>query len=170
MKLTQLKTRYSSAFTLIEVTIAWGICATVMMALLGLLPMSLDQMRDSRNMTAVARISEDIINDVQLMDWEDMELLNGETRDYDDQGTRIRAVTVDRNQRIYTAEVEVELEGIFIPGESETRNDYAKRITIYIGPSRGESVNMKMLAETNPRYTKISTIIARMDEQETDKG
>ena len=132
--------------------------------------MSLDQMRDSRNMTAVARISEDIINDVQLMAWEDMELLNGETRDYDDQGTRIRAVTVERNQRIYTAEVEVELEGIFIPGESETRNDYAKRITIYIGPSRGESVNMKMLAETNPRYTKVSTIIARMDEQETEKS
>lgn len=77
---------------------------------------------------------------------------------------------MERNQRIYTAEVEVELEGIFIPGESETRNDYAKRITIYIGPSRGESVNMKMLAETNPRYTKVSTIIARMDEQETEKS
>ena len=74
MKLTQLKIRHSSAFTLIEVTIALGICATVMMALLGLLPMSLDQMRDARNMTAVARISEDIINDVQLMAWADMEL------------------------------------------------------------------------------------------------
>ena len=170
MKLTQLKIRHSSAFTLIEVTIALGICATVMMALLGLLPMSLDQMRDARNMTAVARISEDIINDVQLMAWADMELLNGEKREYDDQGTRIRSITVDRGQNIYTAEVEVELEGIYVPGESETPNDYAKRITIYIGPARGADVNMKSLAETNNRYTKVSTIIARMDEQETEKG
>lgn len=169
MKLTQLKQAYSKAFTLIEVTIALGICATVMMALLGLLPMSLDQMRDARNMTAMARISEDIINDVQLMDWADMESLDGETRDYDDQGTRIRTITVDNRHHIYTAEIEVELEGIFLPGSSEERNDYAKRITVYMGPSRGESQNMKSLSETDDRYQKVSTVIARMDAQEADK-
>lgn len=170
MKLTQLKRAYSSAFTLIEVTIALGICATVMMALLGLLPMSLDQMRDSRNMTAVARISEDIINDVQLMDWNEMESLDGETRDYDDQGTRIRTITVDNRHHIYSAEIAVDLEGIFVPGQTEERNDYAKRITVYIGPSRGEDQNMKLQAETDDRYTQVSTVIARMDAQETDKS
>ena len=170
MKFAPRSPRRHSGFTLIEVTIALGIAATVMIALLGLLPMSLDQMRESRNMTSIARISEDIINDVQLMKWEEMELLDGEKREYDDQGTRIRSVSVDRNQRVYQAEVEVELEGIFIPGNTEERNDYAKRITIYIGPAKDESVNMKLMAETNDRYTKVSTVIARMDEQETDKG
>ncbi len=154
-----------AGFTLIEVTIAMGICATVMIALLGLLPMSLDQMRDSRIMTSMARISEDIINDVQLMKWEEMELLDGEKREYDDQGTRVRNVVSQDAQRVYTAEIEVELEGIFVPGQTEVRNDYAKRITIYMGPSRGESVNMQMLAETDDRYKKVSTVIARMDEQ-----
>ena len=113
----------------------------------------------------MARISEDIINDVQLMDWDDMETLDGETREYDDQGTRIRNANVDASQRIYAAEVEVELEGIFVPGQTEERNDYAKRITIYMGPSRGESVDMKLEAETNDRYTKVSTVIARMSQQ-----
>ncbi len=171
MKLTPtpLSARRASAFTLIEVTIALGICATVMIALLGLLPMSLDQMRESRNMTSMARISEDIINDVQLMKWEEMELLDGEVREYDDQGTRIRNISVEDNMRVYAAEIEVELEGILLPGETEERNDYAKRITIYMGPSRGESVNMKMLAETNDRYTAVSTVIARMDEQKLKK-
>lgn len=166
MKMTpRLPHRRSSAFTLIEVSIAMGICATVMMALLALLPLSLDQMRESRNMTSIARISEDIINDVQLMEWEDMELLDGETREYDDQGTRIRDINVDDNMRIYSAEIEVEMEGIFMPGEAEERNDYAKRITIYIGPSKDESVNMKLMAETDDRYQTVSTVIARMDEQ-----
>lgn len=166
MKLQRsFSSRRPTGFTLIEVTIALGICATVMIALLGLLPMSLDQMRESRNMTAMARISEDIISDVQLMKWEEMELLDGEIREYDDQGTRIRDIALDENLRVYTAEIEVELEGILLPGETEARNDYAKRITVYMGPSRGESVNMKMLAETDDRYTAVSTVIARMDEQ-----
>ncbi len=154
-----------SGFSLIEVTLALGICATVMIALLGLLPMSLDQMRESRMMTAMARISEDVINDVQLMKWDEMELLDGEVREYDDQGTRIRDISVDENVRIYRAEIEVELEGILLPGETEERNDYAKRITVYMGPAKGESVNMKMLAETDDRYEAVSTVIARMDEQ-----
>ncbi|MFT5405098.1 MAG: hypothetical protein ACI9DF_003945 [Verrucomicrobiales bacterium] len=170
MKLTpqQLSPRRSSAFTLIEVTIAMAIVATVMMALLGLLPMSLDQMREARNMTSMARISEDIINDVQLMKWEEMERLDGEIREYNDQGTRVRNAT-EKFQIVYSAEIEVELEGIFVPGQTEERNDYAKRITIYMGPSREESVNMKMLSETNDKYTKVSTVIARMDEQKDKK-
>ncbi len=152
-------------FTLIEVTIALGICATVMIALLGLLPLSLDQMRESRNLTTMARISEDIINDIQLMEWEDREKLDGEKREYDDQGTRVQDIAGDFNRRVYSAEIEVDLEGVFMPGQTEERNDYAQRVTIYVGPSKGESVNLKLLSETDDRYKKFTTIIARLNEQ-----
>ena len=171
MKLTPLtcSPRRSSAFTLMEVTVAMAIGATVLVALMALLPMSISQMQESRRMTSVARITEDIISSVQLMKWEDMEELDGEIRHYDDQGTRVRDVGVDAWQRTYSAEIDVDLEGIIVPGETEERNDFARRVTIYVGRTRGEMVNMKMLAESEKeadRYEKIPTVIARLDEQQ----
>ncbi len=154
-----------SAFTLVEVVIALGICASVMIALLGLLPMSLDQMRKARNMTTVARISEDIINDIQLMQWDDLEALDGEKREYDDQGATVKEVAGNQYLKVYTAEIEVDIEGIILPGSTEERNDFAKRVTIYIMPTKGKSYNLRTIAETDDRVTTVSTVIARLTEQ-----
>ena len=154
-----------SAFTLVEVVIALGICASVMIALLGLLPMSLDQMRDARNMTTVARISEDIINDIQLMQWDELERLDGEKREYDDQGTKVEDVAGNQYLKVYTAEIEVDVEGIILPGSSDERSDFAKRVNIYIMPTKGKNYNLRSIAETDDRVKTFSTVIARLTEQ-----
>ena len=116
-------------------------------------------------MTTVARISEAIINDIQLMQWDEIERLDGEQREYDDQGTKVDDVAGNEYLKVYTAEIEVDIEGIILPGSTEERSDFAKRISIYIMPTKGKSYNLRSIAETDDRVTTISTVIARLTEQ-----
>lgn len=152
-------------FTLVEVTLAMGICATVMIAILGLIPASMDQMRTARNLTTMSRISEQIVNDVQLMKWADMERLDGQILNYDEEGTKLE--NADSFNHMYTVQIDVEKRGVTMPGNGKTPNEFTKRINIHIGESKGKKIDL--LALNNPRVKHFSSIISRMDEQKKRK-
>lgn len=154
------------AFTLVEVTIALGICATVMVALLGLLPTSLDQMREAKNLTTEARISEEIISDAQLLPWDELIELDGEERYYDDQGTRLQDLTgANAFNHIYTAQIEVPEDGVHMPGaEPDALNEFTQRILIYIGETKGKVMDLKS-PENEDKVRRYSTVLSNMDEQ-----
>ncbi|WP_256200251.1 Verru_Chthon cassette protein B [Verrucomicrobium spinosum] len=73
-----------SAFSLVETTIAVGIAATVLVALIGLIPVSLDTLREASNTTACARIVQAVSSDYRMRDWGDIlqQQQQGASRDY----------------------------------------------------------------------------------------
>lgn len=95
-------------FSLVETTIAVGIAATVLVALVGLIPVSLDTLREASNTTASARIVQAISSDYRMRDWSDVlqQQQQGSQQDYtfDAQGTRVK--TGDASA-IFTARVSV---------------------------------------------------------------
>lgn len=62
----------SGGFSLVEVTLAVAITATVALALLGLLPAGLDGMRQSANTAAHARILQTLAGQAQMTHWQEL--------------------------------------------------------------------------------------------------
>ena len=56
-------------FSLVEVTVAMGIVATVLVALLALLPYGMDSIREAKSTQVQARIANEIISELQVADW-----------------------------------------------------------------------------------------------------
>ncbi|MEM7384721.1 MAG: Verru_Chthon cassette protein B [Verrucomicrobiota bacterium] len=154
--------RQSDAFTLIEVTIALGICATVLIALLGLLPGSLDTMRDAVEITTEARITEELVSEIQLADWDEIVNFENEERYYDDQGTDItKDISSGGNalRHMYTARINVSNDaGIRMPGDEED-NEFTRKLTIDIAATRGRG-----FPADRRQFNSYSTIISRMNE------
>jgi uncharacterized protein (TIGR02598 family) len=100
--------KHRRGFSLVETTIAVGIAATVLVALVGLIPVSLDTLREASNTTAAARIVQSISSDYRMRDWSDVlqQQQQGTPQDYcfDAQGTRVK--TGDTTA-IFTARVTV---------------------------------------------------------------
>lgn len=63
-----------SGFTLAEVMIAMGIVASVMVGLLGMTTMSVRSIRESSNLAIQGRIAQEVINNIQMADWSDIEV------------------------------------------------------------------------------------------------
>lgn len=86
--------RRRRGFSLVETTIAVGIAATVLVALVGLIPVSLDTLRNAGNTTACARIVQSISSDYRMREWSDVleQQQQQGTEDYsfDAQGTRVK--------------------------------------------------------------------------------
>ena len=60
-------------FSLIEVTIAMGIVATVMVGLLGMIPLGVRSVREATNLTITGRIAQEVIGNIQQANWKDIE-------------------------------------------------------------------------------------------------
>jgi len=58
-----------SAFSLVEIAIAIGICSISLTAVMGLLSVSLGSSRESADDTIVATMADDVINDLRSMDF-----------------------------------------------------------------------------------------------------
>lgn len=63
------RNRRSLGFSLVEVAIAVAIAAVGLTAVLGVLPSSLESVREAGNSTARARIVSEILGEIQLSDW-----------------------------------------------------------------------------------------------------
>ena len=62
-----------AGFTLAEVMIAMGIVASVMVGLLGMTTMSVRSIRESSNLAIQGRIAQEVISNIQMADWADIE-------------------------------------------------------------------------------------------------
>ena len=59
-------------FTLAEVMIAMGIVATVMVGLLGMIPLGVRSVREAANLTITGRIAQEVIGNIQQANWKDI--------------------------------------------------------------------------------------------------
>jgi uncharacterized protein (TIGR02598 family) len=74
-------------FTLAEVMIALGIVATVMVGMLAAMPHALKSIKDSNNLTIMGRIAQEVISDIQMSEWEDIDKnFEGKRFAYDNEG------------------------------------------------------------------------------------
>ncbi len=100
--------RRPQAFSLVETTIAVGIAATVLVALVGLVPVSLETMREAGNTTAEARIVQSISADFRMRSWSEVTKLDADAAGvdfhFDSQGAR---VSKGDSGVIFTARVHV---------------------------------------------------------------
>jgi len=79
--------RMAAAFTLAEVMIALGIVASVMIAMLGMIPHAVGSIRESNSQTVMGRIAQEVIGDIQMSDWDQIDNdYKGKTFQYDSEG------------------------------------------------------------------------------------
>ena len=147
------RARRCLAFTLVETVIAIGIVATVMVALLGLLPSGVEIMSEAGRGTVGARIAQQLIGEVQLAEFDDVNTFNGKERYYDDMGTEVKSF--DAPRRVYTARIEVASEKPSVPGSIES--EFLQRVVIKvsdrpISPDFGEE-------SAGRDYTRYSTLV-----------
>lgn len=127
--------RRTGGFSLVETTIAVGIAATVLVALVGLVPVSLETLREAGNTTAEARIVQSVAADFRMRDWS--EIIKQDMDDtpvdfyFDGQGAR---VSKGAAEAIFTARVNV-TEAEPLPGAAGTNEGLRTlRITVTSSP------------------------------------
>jgi uncharacterized protein (TIGR02598 family) len=84
----------NAAFSLVEVTLAMGIAALGIIAVLGLMPQGMEMSRKTGEMTAHRQILEQITNNLAQMTWADLTNLSASAASqnrffYDDQGAQV---------------------------------------------------------------------------------
>lgn len=116
-------------FTLAEVMIAMGIVASVMVAIMGLLPLAIRAVAEASNLTISARIAQDVVNNVQMSEWRHIEEdYKNKVFYYDHEGFRIR----DDNKKetpIFEARVMFPEEELRI-GDVPYRNNILRRLLV----------------------------------------
>jgi len=152
-------TRHASgkkAFSLVEVTLAVALTATVAMTLLGLLPVGIEGMRESAVTAAHARILQSVAADCQMVDWAQLTSAEYESKTYvfDSQGVELVSSQLD--EAVFLARIEVE-EARALPGASEP-NSRMRLVLVRIIEG-----NLPSLFGT-AREKRYPTQIAQMDD------
>ena len=95
------KPRKRSGFSLVEIVVAVGIVATVMVALLGMIPTGLSTVNEAADTMAEIRIAQQVIGEVQLTEWKEIDkwALEGPYY-YDLEGNLLGSE--DQNKAVYT--------------------------------------------------------------------
>lgn len=112
MKLHLLRRRAIRAFSLIEVTIAMAIAAVALVTLLGLIPQGMNTMREAGDEAIMARIHQQILNELQMADFDAIDVYDNMEFFYDGQGEELgdslSGASVEGSlQHIYTARVSI---------------------------------------------------------------
>lgn len=133
-------------FSLVEVTVAMGIVATVLVALLALLPYGMDSIREAKATQVQARIANEILSELQVADWgvgpayKKLADWDGAIRGYDSEGTLI-SDTADKNKQdiIYKVKVEIPVtEKVRLRGMGTDSGRYVRRVSVKIAFAPGD--------------------------------
>jgi uncharacterized protein (TIGR02598 family) len=133
-------------FSLVEVTVAMGIVATVLVALLALLPYGMDSIREAKSTQVQSRIANEILSELQVADWgsepaySKLKQYDGVTRNYDSEGTLL-ADKADKNKQdtIYKVRIEVPVnEPVKLRGMGADSGRYVRRATVKIAFAPGD--------------------------------
>lgn len=155
---TLFRSSGASGFSLAETVIAVGITASVIVTLVGMIPLSLDTLRRSAVVTAEARITQAIAADYRMREWSEVvqQQQEGGCRDFsfDGQGTRVKQGDAST---IFTARVTVS-DALPLPGMQQT-NPRLKNVQILVTSSPNATA-----AFTKPETChKSQTLVAQTD-------
>lgn len=176
----EIQNRYSQSrgFSLPEVTLAIGILAFSLTALLGLLPSVTENMRNASTLTAETRIVSEITGAISLSDWGEpagepyfwsnlSEILSNKWY-FDDQANPIAPGDTNFNMRLtYVATAELASEpgyavtgNIYVPGENlsaTAASPNAKAIHVRIATTHRPNFSF----DDPSKYSTYLTLIAR---------
>lgn len=122
MRILPPRSRGRAGFSLIEVTIAMAIAAVAVVSLLGLIPAGMNTMRDAGDEAIMARIHQQILNELQVADFDTLDTSYDELEVYfDSQGEELgdnRGSGSPKKgsfEHIYSARVSVPKAGDMLP-------------------------------------------------------
>jgi uncharacterized protein (TIGR02598 family) len=160
-----------AGFSLVEVVIAMGIVATVLTALLALLPYGMENVREAKNTIVMSRIANEILSEVQQADWGTNGTLlsvryHQKERLFDSEGDRILPSDGRANDVIYKALIEVPDDVLGLPGQSRSSasptQSYRRQVSVKIAFAPG-STTVDYLSKRNPLpYKMFGSVVVRM--------
>jgi len=122
MRILPPRSRGNAGFSLIEVTIAMAIAAVAVVSLLGLIPAGMNTMRDAGDEAIMARIHQQIMNELQVADFDTLDTSYDKLEVYfDSQGEELgdnRGSGSPKKgsfEHIYSARVSVPNSGDMLP-------------------------------------------------------
>jgi uncharacterized protein (TIGR02598 family) len=134
-------------FSLVEVTVAMGIVATVLVSLLALLPYGMDSIREAKSTQVQARIANEIISELQVADWGSQPAYNklarwdGRILRYDSEGTLVEdKADKDKNDTIYKVKIEIPMnDPVRLRGMPGDSGNYLRRVVVKIAFAPGDN-------------------------------
>lgn len=157
------KTRFSrSGFTLAEVMIAMGIVASVMVALLGMMPLGVRAVREATNMTISGRISQEVISNIQQANWADvLKNYDRKTFTFDNEGFAIK--TGNQARPSFEARVTIPQDAVSI-GKTTYNVDTLKKILVEVEfTPDGIKVPLKAGSKINPNIMSYNFYVANQN-------
>ena len=128
--------RENTGFSLVEIVVAVGIVATVMVALLGMIPTGLNTVNEAADTMAEIRIAQQILGEVQMASWDDLDQWDSKPYYYDGEGNKLDSKEGGKVR--YTCRVEIE-SNLVLPNRQQNR--YLKRIIVKVSNKRGGSID-----------------------------
>jgi len=137
----------TDGFSLVEVTIAMGIVATVLISLLALLPYGMENVREAKSTLVQSRIANEIVGELQVADWgteptySRLAKYDDSIRLYDAEGTLLADTTKQKtSDAIYKAKIEVPAtENSHLPGQAgSTQGKYLRKVVVKVAYAPGD--------------------------------
>lgn len=131
MKTLASNRRRGSGFTLAEVMIALGIVATVMVGMLAAMPHALQSIKDSNNLTVMGRISQEVISDIQMSEWDDIDKnFKDKKFPYDNEGLPFEGRT--GQFQTYEARIELINDPVSLGKNLEYSTDFMRKVRVQV--------------------------------------
>ncbi len=99
--------------SLVEVVVSVAILSTVLLPLIGMLSMSIDTNKKAVNLTLSARISEQVLGELQQADWATLDNWSAQDFYYDDLGLKLTGTDAS-SLASYTARVKLSAAGVIM--------------------------------------------------------
>jgi uncharacterized protein (TIGR02598 family) len=133
---TTRKSTRRSGFTLAEVMIALMIVSTVMMGMIGAIPHAVRSVRESNALTTMGRISQELISDIQMSEWQDIETtFKDKAFLFDNEGLRFEAK--EGKSHTYEAKVELLTEPVSLSQKFDYRPDHIRKVKVTVEYTQG---------------------------------
>lgn len=120
-----------SGFTLAEVMIALMIVSTVMIGMVGAIPHAVRSVRESNGITTMGRISQELISDIQMSEWDDIEKnFKDKQFFFDNEGLKFEAKTGATHS--YEAKVELITDPVSLSQKFDYRPDHIRKVKVTV--------------------------------------